>query len=1120
MARSQVTTSIILNGQVGSGFQAMKRELNELGTSLSQMGRQLTDASREAVEFGKDSVDMYAGFDDLMRQVQGKLGTATRKEMSDLRDAAMHWAATTRYHATEVAQAISNAATSGWTLTEIYEGIPNVLNLAAGANMDLGEAVEFVGTALAGMDLDFEDSTKLVDMWLKTANNSRATVEDLGESLKVLGSMADFAENPEEVFTLLTALGQFGSVGSQAGTLLRNVMIRLVAPTKAARTAMAELGYTAEEISEAMEDDEIDLGMAADTLERIGFDAYDSSGKLKPFTRIISDLRKSLKGYTEKDLNNILSSIFPQRSIVGIMNLLRLTDEEYQQIMGNIVDSTGYAAEVAELQEGGIGGSLRLLESQWENLKITVGEQLAPTIQAAAGYMGDFTNAIAEMDPEKLNAMIGAVLGVAAAGAGLSIAGSALTFIASLASPGGAVLLASAAIGGLALHMNEVHDANMTEHFGEIELDMEALTPYINSLGDAFDESREEIDGYRAALEEAQEGYRNASAEMSEALLTKLLTGAEFTEQDREQLRGLGETMYTEAMNGLQARADETAAFLELRLNGEGDYSDPALVALGTMVGAYYANMQKEIAQKDAEMRAALTSAWTGKLTDEERQNIMGTVKEYNDVVSRATSLQSRAEMNAQLARAQGVSLDSMKDWYSATGEQYEQRRQEEEDRNLENMAFLDAMYEEFGDEYLGLKPGEWESYRAKLVDANNAAMAELGANYDEANMVALRTAIGGSDLSGTYDTAMSSVRKFLSGGMDASTLIEAFDNLQGIKDLSEAVNIAVEGMGGLEDLKNRAEHYVSSGNTGMAQELAELYTLAQFAQAANGPTGDAGGNGFLGALGTFANSAIGWAVGAVMSSQLPNGSGVNPMQLYEYSKLGGETLEGLLPASTETGGAFQQTVPAGERIGLPAPTETGGAIVQVEPDWTEFDTENEVMLEDAQETLNAKPLGVKLREPDGEGAIRVALVRAQRIADENPIFLRAIAISEHGFGDHPGGLRENVKDMSLYAEGGRATEPGILGEAGPEWAIPEEHTQNTLNLLAAAAAASGFTASDMASATAAATGGNTLVYSPTVIAEGGAGTVEALDTAFEKFKKWARDEKLIARRTAVTGAR
>lgn len=46
---------------------------------------------------------------------------------------------------------------------------------------------------------------------------------------------------------------------------------------------------------------------------------------------------------------------------------------------------------------------------------------------------------------------------------------------------------------------------------------------------------------------------------------------------------------------------------------------------------------------------------------------------------------------------------------------------------------------------------------------------------------------------------------------------------------------------------------------------------------------------------------------------------------------------------------------------------------------------------------------------------------------------------------------------MVRFAEGGRAEEASIFGEAGPEWAIPESHTHRTAELLAAATKASGF---------------------------------------------------------------
>jgi len=50
------------------------------------------------------------------------------------------------------------------------------------------------------------------------------------------------------------------------------------------------------------------------------------------------------------------------------------------------------------------------------------------------------------------------------------------------------------------------------------------------------------------------------------------------------------------------------------------------------------------------------------------------------------------------------------------------------------------------------------------------------------------------------------------------------------------------------------------------------------------------------------------------------------------------------------------------------------------------------------------------------------------------------------------------------FANGGRATTASVFGEAGPEWAIPEQHSERTAELLNAARRASGFTWGDLVS--------------------------------------------------------
>lgn len=102
---------------------------------------------------------------------------------------------------------------------------------------------------------------------------------------------------------------------------------------------------------------------------------------------------------------------------------------------------------------------------------------------------------------------------------------------------------------------------------------------------------------------------------------------------------------------------------------------------------------------------------------------------------------------------------------------------------------------------------------------------------------------------------------------------------------------------------------------------------------------------------------------------------------------------------------------------------------------------------------------------------------------------------------------------FARYAEGGRADIASIFGESGPEWAIPEEHTERTASLLNAAREASGFTWPDLLERF----GGlnsnannvpSTLVYSPVIHANDAAGVDKALIADKDRLNRWYEDKK------------
>ena len=126
-----------------------------------------------------------------------------------------------------------------------------------------------------------------------------------------------------------------------------------------------------------------------------------------------------------------------------------------------------------------------------------------------------------------------------------------------------------------------------------------------------------------------------------------------------------------------------------------------------------------------------------------------------------------------------------------------------------------------------------------------------------------------------------------------------------------------------------------------------------------------------------------------------------------------------------------------------------------------------------------------------------------------NPAMLEAVLQSYQGRT-----ITVGLNRMALYAEGGRATTASIFGDAGPEWAIPEEHSERTAALLDAARAASGFTWPDLL----ARYGGlnanannspTTLVYSPVINAQDARGVDAVLQADKRRFERWFEERRM-----------
>ena len=837
-----------------SSFGEAMKSLNQFSSIPLAIGRNLMPVTAALTKFGKESLETYASFDDAMRTVEGKLGDVGARQMDALRTQAREWASTTRYHATDVAAALAEAAGSGWSLEEMYQGMPSVLAMAAGGNMDLSAALGYLSTALAGMNLGFDESAQVVDEWMKTASSSRATATDIGESLQMLGSIATFADSKEEMFTLLAMMAEFGTTGSEAGTLLRNVMMRVVAPTKSAAEAMAALGVTEEELSESLTEDGYDMGQAAQAMQSLGFSAYDTEGNLKPVTQIVSELRDATADMTEQQRFDVLSKIFPQRSIRGILDLMRATDEQYAQMMAEISGSAGYAQYMADLQEGGVGGSMRRLESQWEELQIAVGEQLAPIAMGAMETIGNVLTGISGMDKGNLNILTRSLMGLAGAAPAMMAVGGAMRMISMLGTPGGqltaAVVLASlaaGAIGGLIDNMEQLDRQRFEANFGTATIDTSMLSAALQQIQSEYAAASAEVAGYVSAVQQAAADYGTATSSLTGGLWTAVATGLKLTNAQKLELEGYGDRMYQSLMEGARKSVDADLAFLELLSGGEtpeellGE-AGPA-GTMGSLLLSAYDGLTAAVQEKSDALKAAMKSAFSDDIiTQEEYQNIMNAVSEMQEMSQLIFESQASAEYDNVIRKADQIGVEGVEQFVTQTAQVRDTQLaalENDLDRQytsiMEKFRFAQAQGLEFMDPTTGqmvnastLDEGWVSGFNRWYNEQAQGRRQGIMNDFNEAVLRGAESAALNSDFGGDWGQLMQMVG---GEGFTSVGAMMAFGNAgEGTGSLQHMVTYAqemVDAMGGAQAVMEAAAAMEASGNTEGAATMRGYASIA-----------------------------------------------------------------------------------------------------------------------------------------------------------------------------------------------------------------------------------------------------------------------------------------------------
>lgn len=1053
MGQQTLQTIISISGRVDNSFGA-------IGDALINVGNHIDALSQKMIDFGKDSVQEYVQYDDVMREVQA-LGEYDDKTMRILNEYNKTIAQSSRYTMDQAAQAEVMMAQLGLNMDQTQTLMPTVMSLATAANIDLVDSLNYLYYTLNALGMPMEYANTLSDQMSKTAAISAADIDTLGQSMQRLGSGAQFfAGGSSEILAILGGISQFGEdmQGRDAGTQLRNFMLTLLAPTQSKDKLIQSLRVTEEEWAEFeayMEDAGIDVANTADAMNELGLSVYDSTtGELKPAIQIIGELAASLSTLSEADKNEMLGNLFGKRTTTTALNLMEAlgTIIAYKEQIES--GSAGYTESMAGTMEGGLGGALREFTAAWDAFQTTIGETVAPGVEVVADFMTDIVNGLTNMDKDKLEALLGAATGIAAAGPTLLLAGSAFRLIGFAMTPIGAAALGLTALAAAAGALYQLGEANFAAHFGDMDLDDTALLAHVNGIGDAFNDAYAEINSYNAALQTAVESFETASSTLSGELLTSMITGSTLTPEQTERLAALGETMGDELLAGISASFDKSASYLTMLFGGldTAAYDDEYAGAI-LLADTMYENLVGQAEQLGREFGETLGAAMDdGVITGNEYSAIMEKMQAYNDAMALAAQADQAAELAKQLHKAQSVSWDSAESFLA-------------EQAAIMNANLADAEMTHIGE------TAKWGVYYDEAI-RQGWINPLTGAAYSEADKTAFL-----SDMDAQYAARIQGYKDD-----NAQVTMAVLDALIGQSDFGEALPFLRAALG---DIGTMERNSLTGALTLEDVDWAGLDAAGLLTDDIAGQLFD-----FHSASGELRKLFEPYADNPEVATLLEQMGYLYALgqeaQFYQMRKADFEAT-GYDPlgefGAYGTGKAASEAVPAQAAAGEAAAQALADGYGTPELDATIDST------------------GISQDASNTGSAARESLYAGWG----DPVLSATVRTVTSG-----GGL---YNKLTKYAGGGRASEASIFGEAGPEWAIPEEHTDRVASLFNAAREAAGFTWPELVMRNGGLNaGGGTpaqIIYSPTIIAADANGVEQKLLEDKERLDGWWKEKQM-----------
>lgn len=342
-----------------------------ISKGLSAIARAGTETTRTFISFDDALFSASAKFNDV--NLATKEGRALFKRLGD---SAREVGAKTQFNAKQAAEGLDFLALAGFNAEQAMAALPKLSDLATAAGVeDFGRVVDIASDSLGAFGLATKDATQLAknlervsDSFAKTQASTNTTVEDLFEAVGKGAPQFTAASQSIETFNALAGVLANSSVkGAEAGTQLRNIMLRLASPTK----------------------------QSSKLINGLGVNIKDAQGNFRNAIDIIGDFEKGLKGMGSVQRSATLATIFGARSVTGMNILLKEGAVRLKEWEKGQMAAAGTSKDMANIMRQSLGNRIKSLFSALDEFGFKI---LDAFKSKGVNALDVFTNALRTVD--------------------------------------------------------------------------------------------------------------------------------------------------------------------------------------------------------------------------------------------------------------------------------------------------------------------------------------------------------------------------------------------------------------------------------------------------------------------------------------------------------------------------------------------------------------------------------------------------------------------------------------------------------------------------------------------------------------------------------------------------